>query len=274
MPSILKVCSWLPGLLCAVTLLHAQVLAHPSDTGSASTLPDAPQPVQQSLPPTASIQSTPPGKPAPGTAGSVDHASYQKRKWAQYVDPGEHVPRLDARDKMFFWLHEEARPSAALPAFVSAGYGQITNDDPKFGTDSGAFGQRLGAILIRQASMRFFSSSLIPTLDGEDPRYYRKADGSYFARTGWAAEQAFIGRRDSGRRTFNVSNIVGHLAASALTPAYYPERSAHASVVLSTWATSIAGSAGNNLFLEFWPDVLNKLHKKKHSQRTGTSAAE
>jgi hypothetical protein len=169
--SIRKVCPWLPGLLLAATIAHAQVLAHPSDTGSISTLPDAPQPASQST----SFQSTPPGKPAPGTAGSVDHASYQMRKWAQYVDPGEHVPRLNARDKMLFWLHEESRPSAALPAFVSAGYGQITNNDPKFGTDSGAFGQRLGAILIRQASMRFFSSSLIPTLDGEDPRYFRKA---------------------------------------------------------------------------------------------------
>jgi hypothetical protein len=271
LPSILKISAWLPGLLLAATMAHAQTSAHAMYI---DTLPNAPQPAQQSAQQAKPLQPTPPGKPAPGDAGSVDHASWQKRKWAQYVDPGERVPRLDARDKMVFWLHEEARPSAALPAFVSAGYGQLTNDDPKFGTDSGAFGQRLGAALVRQASMRFFSSSLIPTLDGEDPRYFRKANGSYFARAEWAAAQAFVDRRDSGSRTFNFSNIFGHLGASALTSAYYPERSAHASVVMNTWATSIAGSAGNNLFLEFWPDVVNRLHKKLHPQRTTTSAGE
>jgi hypothetical protein len=220
-----------------------------------------------------SIQSTPPGKPAPGTAGSVDHASYQKRKWAQYVDPGEHVPRLSARDKMVFWLHEEIRPSATLPAFISAGYGQLA-DSPNYGSDSGAFGDRLGAALIRQATMRFFCSSLFPTFVGEDPRYYRKSKGSYLGRAGWAAEQSFIGRRDNGNHDFNISNIFGHLAASALTPAYYPGPSISAHVVFQTWATSIAGSVGNNLFLEFWPDMVNKLEKRKHSQRTSTSAAE
>jgi hypothetical protein len=273
LPSILKISGWLPGLLLAATVAHAQTLAHIPNVGSSSLLPDAPQPAQQSASQQKPLQPTPPGKPASGKAGSVDHASYQKRKWAQYVDPGEHVPRLDAHDKMVFWLHEEARPSSLFPALLSAGYGQLA-DSPDYGSDSGAFGDRLGAALIRQATMRFFCSSVFPTVVGEDPRYYRKAQGSYFARAGWAAEQSVVGRRDSGRRTFNISNIFGHLAASALTPAYYPGPSVSAHVVFQTWATSIAGSAGNNLFLEFWPDVVNELHKKIHSQRSSTSAAE
>jgi hypothetical protein len=94
---------------------------------------------------------------------------------------------------MVFWLHEELEPSSPLPALVSAGYGQLTNSDPKYGTDEGAFGERLGAAFLRQASMRFFADSLLPTLDHEDPRYYREASGDYAARVLHAAEDTPAG---------------------------------------------------------------------------------
>lgn len=148
---------------------------------------------------------------------------------------------------------------------LSAGYGQLTNT-PAYGSDSEAFGDRMGAALIRQASMRFFASSLFPVVYHEDPRYYRKASGGYLGRAGWAAERAFITQRDSGHHGFNFSNVLGHLAASALTPTYYPAPSANFHVVMQTWATSIAGSAGNNLFLEFVPDALNAWHQRKSNR--------
>ena len=243
-------------LLLAASAAQAQSLPQ---------LPDAPQPwiaAAQTDPPPSLGQIVPPGTPDPGKAGSVDRAGYQKRKWAQYVDPGERVPRLTASNKMMFWLHQEARVSSALPAILSAGYGQLTNT-PQYGSGSGAFADRLGAAFLRQATMRFFSSSLFPTFDGEDPRYFRKASGGSLGRAGWAAEQAIVAHRDSGRRSFNFSDVFGHLAASALTPAYYPAPSRNAHVVVQTWATSIAGAAGNNLFLEFWPDIINKLRPRK-----------
>jgi len=165
---------------------------------------------------------------------------------------------------MVFWLHEELEPSSPLPALVSAGYGQLTNSDPRYGSDEGAFGERLGAAFLRQASMRFFADSLLPTLDHEDPRYYRKASGGYAGRALHAAEFTFIDRSDSGQRTLNTSDIAGHLAASALTPGYYPHSSRTSGVVFRTWGTSIAGAAVNNLFLEFFPDIVNKLHRRAH----------
>jgi hypothetical protein len=255
-----------------VLLLVSGVLASVAPLGAQSSgiLPDAPQPLAALSLQQTEEQTQPqvklPGKPDPGAAGSVDRASAEKRKWARYIDPGEQVPRLSAHDKLNFWLHEEAEPWSAFPAFVSAGYGQLTDGDPKFGSDSGAFGERLGAAFLRQATMRFFSNSLIPYWNGEDPRYFRKAQGGYGGRALWAVEQTALTRRDSGERSFNFSNIGGHLMASALTPLYYPAPSRSGRTVLLTWSTSIAGAAGNNLFLEFWPDVENLWHR--HRQRT------
>jgi hypothetical protein len=245
----------------------------PARAQSLVSLPDAPLPTVA-----AGVVSTSPGQvvkvpgPPPVSPNPTAHASLEARKWAQSVDPGETVPRLDANDKMKFWLHEELRPSAALPAFVSVGYGEATWTDPKYGPGIGGFGQRLGAAALRQANMRFFCSSVIPTLDGEDPRYYRAAAGSLWRRAGWAAKEAFADRLDNGHHIFNFSNIFGHLGASALTPTYYPPKSRTTDVVLRTWGTSIAGSVGNNLFLEFWPDVVHRWPRAGHFMMAVKSA--
>ncbi len=243
-------------------------------------LPDAPQPSvavgqEQSASASSSsqnqLQPTPPGKPAPGSAGSVEHESYTKRKWAQYVDPGEKVPRLSAHDKMDFWLHEETQPWSAGPALLSAGWGQLTDGAPDYGSDSAAFGERFGAALVRQASFRFFSSSLFPAIDGEDPRYYRKAEGSIRSRAIWAAERVLITQRDSGYHSVNFSLIVGHLAASELTMAWYPRASANQGVAMETWGTSLAGAAVNNMFLEFWPDAVNRWRRHRERKHAASS---
>lgn len=241
---------------------RAQVLA---------SLPDAPRPQAFVEADGDEAQDqAPPARPDPNAASPIAHAPYEKRKWAQYVDPGEKIPALYSEDKWVFWLHEETRVYATFPAFLSAGYGQLTGT-PDYGSDSGAFGDRLGAALVRQATMRFFCSSLFPMVLREDPRYFRKAAGGYRGRAGWAAERAFVTQKDDGSRGFNYSDILGHLAASVLTRAYYPPKSANVHVVMQTWGTSIAGAAANNLFLEFAPDALNawRLHQR-HQDSSGT----
>jgi len=47
--------------------------------------------------------------------------------------------------------------------------------------------------------------------------------------------------------------------------AYYPGPSANVRVAAQTWGVSLAGLAGNNLFLEFWPDVRDAVfHRHKN----------
>lgn len=240
-----------------------------------ASLPDAPQPTTLSTAYEAQEQNTPakpdplapPAHADPASASPIEHAPREKRKWAQFVDPGERIVPLYPHDKWVFWLHEETTWYSLGPAFISAGFGQLTGA-PAYGSDSGAFGDRLGAAVLRQATMRFFCSSFFPMVTREDPRYYRKATGGYLGRAGWAAERAFVTQNDNGSHGFNYSNIVGHLVASSLTPLYYPAPSANTHVVMQTWATSIAGSAANNLFLEFVPDAFNALRQYRHRKRS------
>jgi hypothetical protein len=193
------------------------------------------------------------------TVHASQQGQYSKSKWFGVVDPGEKIPPLYPRDKMVFWLHEEFAPLSLFPAFTSAGWGQLVGSDPKYGSDSGAFGERLGAAVVRQASFRFFSDSLMPTLTHEDPRYFRKAYGPITHRGVYAAERVFVAQRDNGSKGFNYSGTMGRAIASALTIAYYPHESANAKVAAQTWGISLAGWAGINLFHEFWPDVRDRV---------------
>ena len=187
-------------------------------------------------------------------------------KWFGIVDPGEKVPPLYTRDKMMFWLHEEFQPLSPFPAFVTSGWEQMLNTDPKYGTDSGAYGERLGAAVLREASMRFFSDSLFPTITHEDPRYFRMGRGSVTSRGVYAAERVFVAQRDDGSRGFNYSDTLGRAAASALAMTYYPGKSTNAVVASRTWGVSLAGLAGNNLFFEFWPDVRDRVFHRHRDQ--------
>lgn len=184
---------------------------------------------------------------------------FPKSKWFGVVDPGEKIPPLYTRDKMMFWVHEEIQPLSLFPAFVSSGWEQMMNTDPKYGKDSGAYGERLGAGVLREASMRFFADSLLPTVTHEDPRYFRKAYGTVTQRGVYAAERVFVAQHDDGSHGFNISDTMGRAAASALAMTYYPAASVNARVAARTWGVSLAGLAGNNLFLEFWPDVRDKV---------------
>ena len=64
---------------------------------------------------------------------------------------------------------------------------------------------------------------------------------------------------DSGKAGFNFSDTLGRGMAAALTQAYYPEQSVHPGVVFRTWGVSLIGSAGVNIFQEFWPDFKKKV---------------
>lgn len=155
---------------------------------------------------------------------------------------------------------------SVFPAFASSGFEQLINTDPKYGSDSGAYGQRLGAAVLREASMRFFSDSLLPTITREDPRYFRMAHGPKARRGLYAAERVFVNQRDNGSQGFNYSAVVGHALAAALTMAYYPGPSANGRIAAKTFGFSLAGLAGGHLFTEFWPDVRERVF---HWQKRG-----
>jgi hypothetical protein len=230
------------GLLCVVLLPPAfgQAAAH---AGVRRSLPDAPVPVSDSASSTMAMQ---------GPASSGRPVAYAPL-YARTIFPGERAQRLTVREKFIYALRQMVEPVNLVPAIFSAGESQWRNSDPKYGTDSGAFGQRLGAGLIREDSDRLFTNAVLPSLLREDPRYYRLGEGSGWTRTRYALEQVFVARSDSGKRVPNYAGLIGRAMAEGLTQAYYPDTSRGGGVVLRGMATSLGGLAVFNVMREFVP---------------------
>jgi hypothetical protein len=224
-----------PSFLLLILLLAGPAFSQPAPPASNEVLPDAP------------------------TAHPSETGPVAESRSFGVVDRGEQVSPLDTHEKLMFWVHEELQPLSLFPAFVTAGWEQMLDTDPKYGSDSAAFGQRLGASIAREASMRLFSDSLLPAITHEDPRYFRMGRGSVTSRGMHAIERVIINQRDDGSQGFNYSDTLGRAAASALAMAYYPPKSQTAGVAARTWGVSLAGLAGNNLFFEFWPDVRDRI---------------
>jgi len=208
-----------------------------------------------------------PDAPKPSDPINNTPAAVEKRKWSDIVEPGEKVPPLYPKDKLLFPVHEELRPPSWFGTFFSSGWEQLRDTDPRYGVDSGAYGQRLGAAALRDLSMRTFSDGVLPAMLHEDPRYYRMANGTIVHRGLYAASRVFVGQYDSGGSGFNTSVVVGHGMASALTMAYYPDKSSNASVVFETWAFSLLGQAGGNLWSEFWPNTRDRFFRRHHNDQ-------
>lgn len=177
------------------------------------------------------------------------------------IQPGQTAPALTAGDKGLLGVRSAFSLTSAAGWFISAGWEQLTNGSPNYGTDKGAFGERLGAAAIRSSSEDILSQSLMANVFREDPRYYRMGPGNnLFSRGIYAATRPLITRTDSGHKSANLALLTGNLMGAALTNAYYPKVNRNAKDTMRTFGGSIGGAAIGDLVSEFFGDALHLIH--------------
>jgi hypothetical protein len=186
-------------------------------------------------------------------------------RWDTVIAPGQQAPSLTAKDKFLSGARDSVTPMSITGWFISAGWSHLLDNSPNYGTDKGAFGERLGAAAIRGISEDVLSTSVMAPVFHEDPRYYRmgRRGHSLTQRAVYAATRVFITKSDSGRETANLSLITGDLEASVLTNAYYPARNRTAGRTMLTFGTSLGGAALGFGVNEFLDDALELVHLKK-----------
>ena len=180
------------------------------------------------------------------------------------VYQGEVATPMTVSDKIKGGLKNSVSLFSMMGWLASAGYEQMTNGSPNYGTDAGAFGQRLGIGAIHGISNGVFSNSLFAPIFHQDPRYYVMGPGHPFLkRLLYAATRSVISRTDSGHSTPNYALFAGNAAGAALTVTYYPAQNTTFSQVTRTFGTSLGGSAFGFVVDEFLVDALVDLHLKK-----------
>jgi hypothetical protein len=232
-----------------MTVANAQQAPLPSPQSrtdaveTALALPDAPT--------ASSSQSTNAVNP------TLPEASQRQR----YPKPGQPAPILTPGDKLRMGLHGAVSPFAAIGWLSAAGYEQLANSSPNWGTDRGAFGQRLGSAAIRASTEDFLSDGVMAPLFHEDPRYYRLGSGhKAMARILYAATRPLITRTDHGRTMPNFALMGGNFAGSALTNAYYPQANRGVEQTFETFGSGLAGSAIGDGLIEFFGGILVDHH--------------
>jgi hypothetical protein len=179
----------------------------------------------------------------------------------KYIAPGQAAPSLTVGDKALLGMRDAVSPFAASGWFATAGYEQLMNGSPNYGTDRGAFGQRLGAAAIRDASESIFSDSVMSSVLHEDPRYYRLGpEHNFFVRLVYAGTRPLVTRTDGGRISPNLALLSGTLGGAALTNLYYPQVNRGPEETMETFGGSLGGAALGDVVSEFYGDLMHKFH--------------
>jgi hypothetical protein len=141
---------------------------------------------------------------------------------------------------------------------------QAEDSHPQFGQGVEGYAKRFGTAYTDQVVGNMLTEGILPILFKEDPRYFRKSQGSVRSRLGYAFSRIVITRTNTGANTFNFAEIVGNGIAAGVGLSYYQDdRDVHD--VLQNWGTQLATDAISQVLKEFWPDIKRKyFHKHAH----------
>jgi len=125
----------------------------------------------------------------------------------------------------------------------------------------GGYAKRLGTTYGDFAIENMMTEGVFPTLLHQDPRYFRRREGTGRSRLAYAMSRLFITRGDSGKNQFNFSEIAGAGTSLAISNAYYPD-SRTVGNNLSRYGVQLGFDAASNVLKEFWPDLKRKLPQR------------
>jgi hypothetical protein len=166
---------------------------------------------------------------------------------------------LTTHGKWRLFVQDKTDPFTIGWVAFEAGIAQANNDPSGYGQGAAGYGKRFGAGLADETSGGFFGTFLFPSVLHQDPRYYRLRTGPFQNRLGHALIRPILAHKDSGGRAFNWSGILGSIAASGLSNAYYPEGDRGVGATFSRVAWSLPFSMIDQLVNEFGPDLEKKI---------------
>ncbi|HEV3037352.1 MAG TPA: hypothetical protein VHA33_06165 [Candidatus Angelobacter sp.] len=207
------------------------------------------------------------GHPSSSNAGSTAPAESKSNSSerifgivpAYNITDARNAPPLTAEQKFGLFAKAALDPFPVAAYAVQAGVSQATDTHAGYGQGLGGYGKRFGAALLDGTSARFFGTYAFPSLLHQDPRYFRKGDGSAWSRVGYSLTRSFVTRADSGKRQPNWSNVFGKFTSAGLSNLYYPAEDRGGNLTLTRVAISLSYQTLGNFAIEFWPEIHRKL---------------
>jgi len=177
----------------------------------------------------------------------------------------EHYEPLTSREKFKLASEDAFDRGTVVLAALFAGQSQLSNSNRPFGQGAAGYGKYFGATYGDFFIGDYMTGAIFPTLLHQDPRYFRRGDGSGWSRLRYAVGEIFWTRRDSGGTQFNFSEVLGNSTASAISTAYYADNRSAANAA-SNLGVQLGVDTLSNILKEFWPDLERKFSRKRHRQ--------
>jgi hypothetical protein len=221
-------------------------------------IPDAPMPSsdlteEQSLAPAASSSSS------ASTANPGEGQQTKRILWIipnfRAVSAGVKLPPQSVKEKFKTGALDSFDYSSFIFVGVQAGISQGSNAYPAFRQGAAGYGRYYWHTLADQTDENLWVEGILPVVLHQDSRYYTLGHGGFFKRGLYAVTRTVITRSDSGRETFNASEILGAGTAAGISSAYYPTQYRTWTKVGQRWLTNVLLDFGTFGVKEFWPDV-------------------
>ena len=200
-----------------------------------------------------------------------DAPSASKAKTAKHSGIGPYLGSGNAEDsftplttgqKFGFAARNSFGPLTYPEVAVVAGINHLSDGQPSWGQGAEGFGKRYGAAFADQAINTMLSQAVFASMFKQDPRYFRRASGTFGQRLGYSISRVWITRRDNGRNTFNSSTLLAAAATAGISRAYYPDADRTGGETMRVFGAQIGTDAAWNIFYEFWPDVRHAVFHK------------
>jgi len=180
------------------------------------------------------------------------------------VSANTYLPPLSFKEKFWLATQDSFDYSSFIYAGIFAGAAMSGKSEPAFGQGATGYGDYFGHTFADDTVENYMVEAVMPALTKEDPRYYTLGTGGFFKRSGYALSRLLITRTDSGKKTLNLSEIVGAGAAAGISNTYYPTNTNQFVQTYQRWLSQIAQDGLGNLFKEFWPDVNKGVFRHKY----------
>ena len=180
------------------------------------------------------------------------------------VSANTQLPPLNFKGKL--WLATQDTFDYSNFIFVAgvAGIAMAGKSQPTFGQGAEGYGKYYWHTFADVGIENYMTEAVVPLATKEDPRYYTMGEGGFFKRTGYAVSRLFITRTNSGKSTFNLSEVVGAGAAAGIANAYYPAENNQWVKTYQRWGTQVGFDGVFNILKEFWPDVNQAIFHGKY----------
>ncbi len=159
---------------------------------------------------------------------------------------------LTRKQKFKLAIKVTVDPVTFFTTGVTAAIEQWQDAFEGYGQGFSGYAKRYGATYGDRVTSTFFGAALLPSLLHQDPRYFYKGKGRVINRALYAISTVVICKGDNGHWQPNYSNVLGNLAAGAVSSLYYPNSDKHdAQVTVDNIFIGIGTGAIGTLFQEF-----------------------